>query len=118
MAVRHVDIIVKRSRKIACKNRLRRPQVLSRELERGPVTLRVPLLMYRASEKQNRQVGRAWVVDCRTPDAVAYFRHRLKELMRELDGIVVVAVEPGRPARISPTLDRRGDGLALRRTRD
>jgi hypothetical protein len=85
-----VDIIVKRAKKIESPKRLRGRQVLAREQDRGPVTLRVPLMMYRASERQNRQIGRSWVIECRTPAAVAYVRVRINELMRELHRTVVI----------------------------
>lgn len=92
-----VDIIVRRAKPIARKNRLRGRQVLAREQERGPITLRVQIMVYRFSEQQNRLVERSWVIVCRTSAAVAYFRHRLKALMAELDGTIVIEDAPETP---------------------
>ena len=82
-----VDIIVKRAKRIASPKRsLGTRQALARELKVGPVTLRIAVLFYRPCDQQNRQLGRSWVVDCRTPEAVQYVRKRLGELTLELDG--------------------------------
>lgn len=90
-----MDIIVRRSRPTACPNRLRGRQVLAREMEGGPVTLRLALLIYRASEQQNRLVERSYAIQCRTPLAVKAVRQQLWRLMQELDGPVIEAPPSG-----------------------
>ena len=63
------------------------------------MSLRVQVLFYRPCERQNRSLGRSWVVECRTPTAVKYVRLRLRDLMKELDGtILVVNDAPGAEA--------------------
>lgn len=87
-----IDIIVKRSKPIACPNRLRYRQVIAREQERGPVSLRLQLLVYRASERQNRLVERSYTIQCRTPIAVKAVRQQIRRLMDTLNEATVVDV--------------------------
>ncbi|MGD0093916.1 MAG: hypothetical protein ABSE73_28740 [Planctomycetota bacterium] len=95
-----MDIIVKRAKRTAAPKRPRGTrQALAREVEAGPVTLRVQVLVYRRCDQQNRQLGRSWVLYCRTPQAVQHVRQRLRDLMRQLDGACLVEEDPPGPGR-------------------
>lgn len=86
-----VDVTVRQSASIKDPDAPRnRNQALADELERGPVKLRVPIVYYRRHKRNYTTLERSWVIECRTPAAVAYVRRRLRELMKELDGTAVV----------------------------
>ena len=74
------------------RDRLRRWQIRERLEKRGPLRLRVELKMRLDGRKPSERsqficVERSYALFCRTPEAVAYVRRRLKALMEEMDGI-------------------------------
>jgi hypothetical protein len=94
-----IDILVRGAKQTASPKRPRGTrQALVRELDAGPVTLRVSVLFYRRCDQQNRQLGRSWVVNCRTAEAVRFVRLRIQDLMGELDGKTLTKAESALPS--------------------
>jgi hypothetical protein len=89
MALR--DIITWRAAFQKHPRRLRRWQIRERLEASGPLTLRLELKMCVPGSTRSQYicVERSHVLCCRTPDAVQYVRLRLRDLMRELDGVTV-----------------------------
>jgi hypothetical protein len=73
-----LDIIVRRARVPA------NPRIAKKPRVSVPCHLRVSIKLDR------QQIGRAWVVDCRTMPAVWYVESELNRLMQSLDGVILM----------------------------
>lgn len=59
-------------------------------MRKPEVTMRIPVTVYDPDTARCIAIEPSWVLRCPTHSAVRYVRSRLKALMEELDGTIVV----------------------------